>query len=74
MSSTSSGEFCMILTAVLNETPSRLILFTEMSRPPGLIFPALSAGPPGITEAIKMPRSNFPTFSPPIITKPAKMR
>lgn len=83
--------------AILNVTPSRLILFREISRPPkntqqqkedailhflltykkamacivpGLILPSLSAGPSGTTDAIKIPRSNFPVLSSPTITKP----
>lgn len=34
MSSTSSGLFCSMAAAILNVTPSRLILFREISRPP----------------------------------------
>lgn len=34
MSSTSSGLLCNMAAAILNVTPSRLILFREISRPP----------------------------------------
>lgn len=39
---------------------------------PGFRDPSKSAGPPGITEWIKIPRSSFPVFSPPTIWKPGK--
>lgn len=39
---------------------------------PGFRDPSKSAGPPGITEWIKIPRSSFPVFSPPTIWKPIK--
>lgn len=35
MSSTSSGLLCKMAAASLNVTPSKLVLFREMSRPPG---------------------------------------
>lgn len=40
--------------------------------PPGFNDPCKSAGPPGVTEWIKIPRSNFPVFSPPVISNPVK--
>lgn len=35
MSSTSSGLLCKMAAASLNVTPSKLVLFSEMSLPPG---------------------------------------
>lgn len=40
--------------------------------PPGFNDPCKSAGPPGMTEWIKIPRSNFPVFSPPVISNPVQ--
>jgi len=37
---------------------------------PGFRDPSTSAGPPGVTEWMKIPRSSFPVFSPPTIWKP----
>lgn len=37
---------------------------------PGLILPSLSAGPSGMMDAIKIPRSNFPVLSSPTIINP----
>lgn len=39
---------------------------------PGLMRPSLSAGPSGMMEAMKIPRSSLPVLSSPTITKPER--
>lgn len=43
MSSTSSGLLCKMVAASLNVTPSRLVLFKEIRRPPGKIKKSLQS-------------------------------
>ncbi len=67
---TCNTDFLMISTASWCISPSKLCPFIAMIRSPMWIRPSLSAGPPGVIDFTKIPKSKALVLSPPTIVIP----